>query len=144
MTRIELDRREFLKGCCAAATVGAVGPALFFGNAAHAAVNSYDTVVHMFLRGGIDGLNLVLPISGNDRTHSEQARPRIQVPVGGWNAALRPPLATGSATGFGRHGGATGRRAIWADGKLAIVHCCGMQTTVTRSHFDAQQYLDSG
>ena len=36
--KIELDRREFLKGCCATATVGAVGPALFFGNAAHAAV----------------------------------------------------------------------------------------------------------
>ena len=144
MTRIELDRREFLKGCCAAATVGAVGPALFFGNAAHAAVNSYDTVVHMFLRGGIDGLNLVLPISGNDRTHYEQARPRIQVPVSGENAALPLTLANGSATGFGLHGGATGLRDIWADGKLAIVHCCGMQTTVTRSHFDAQQYLDFG
>lgn len=144
MTRIELDRREFLKGCCAAATVGAVGPSLFFGGQAHAAPNGYDTIVHVFLRGGIDGLNLVLPIAGNDRIHYEEARPRIQVPVSGENAALPLTLANGSATGFGLHGGATGLRDIWTDGKLAIVHCCGMQTTVTRSHFDAQQYLDFG
>ena len=70
--KIELDRREFLKGCCATATVGAVGPALCFGNAAHAAVNSYDTVVHVFLRGGIDGLNLVVPVAGNDRAFYEE------------------------------------------------------------------------
>ncbi|TWT23271.1 DUF1501 domain-containing protein [Luteimonas marina] len=144
MKRIELDRREFLKGCCATAAVGAVGPSLFFGSAAHAAANSYDTIVHVFLRGGIDGLNLVLPVSGNDRSFYEQARPDIRVPVSGDNAALPLTLSNGSATGFGLHSGASGLRDIWVDGKLAIVHCCGMQTTVTRSHFDAQQYLDFG
>lgn len=144
MTRIELDRREFLKGCCATAAVGAAGPALLFGSPAHAAVNSYDTIVHVFLRGGIDGLNLVLPVSGNDRTFYEQARPDLRVPVSGENAALPLTLANGSATGFGLHGAASGLRDIWTDGRLAIVHCCGMPTTVTRSHFDAQQYLDFG
>ena len=141
---IELDRRGFLKGCCATAAVGAAAPAMFFAGQAHAAANSYDTIVHVFLRGGIDGLNLVVPISGNDRDHYEQARPDIQVPVSGENAALPLTLANGSATGFGLHAAATGLRDIWADGRLAIVHCCGMQTTVTRSHFDAQQYLDFG
>ena len=141
---IELDRRGFLKGCCATAAVGAASPALFFGGHAHAAVNGYDTIVHVFLRGGIDGLNLVVPVSGNDRNHYEQARPDIKVPVSGENAALPLSLANGSATGFGLHGAATGLRDIWVDGKLAIVHCCGMQTAVTRSHFDAQQYLDFG
>lgn len=141
---IELDRRGFLKGCCATAAAGAAGPALFFGGHAQAAVNGYDTIVHVFLRGGIDGLNLVMPVSGNDRNHYEQARPDLRVPVSGENAALPLTLANGSATGFGLHGAATGLRDIWADGKLAIVHCCGMQTTVTRSHFDAQQYLDFG
>ena len=46
MTRIELNRRAFLKGCCATAAVGAVGPAMFYAGDAHAAVNPYDTVVH--------------------------------------------------------------------------------------------------
>ncbi|WP_202839180.1 DUF1501 domain-containing protein [Luteimonas saliphila] len=144
MTRIELDRREFLKGCCATAAVGAAGPALFFASPAEAAVNSYDTIVHVFLRGGIDGLNLVVPVSGNDRDFYEQARPDLRVPLSGDNAALPLTLANGSATGFGLHAAASGLRDIWVDGKLAIVHCCGMQTTVTRSHFDAQQYLDFG
>ena len=141
---IELDRRGFLKGCCATAAAGVAGPALFFGGDAHAAANGYDTVVHVFLRGGIDGLNLVVPLSGNDRTYYEQARPDIRVPVSGENAALPLTLANGAATGFGLHAAASGLRDIWADGRLAIVHCCGIQSTVTRSHFDAQQYLDFG
>ena len=144
MSPIALDRREFLKGCCATATVGAVGPSLFFGGAAHAAANSYDTVVHVFLRGGIDGLNLVVPVSGEDRNFYEAARPDIKVPVSGENAALPLTLANGSASGFGLHAAASGLRDIWLEGRLAIVHCCGMQTAVTRSHFDAQQYLDFG
>ena len=141
---IELDRRGFLKGCCATAAAGVAGPALFFGGDAHAAANGYDTVVHVFLRGGIDGLNLIVPLSGNDRTYYEQARPDIRVPVSGENAALPLTLANGAATGFGLHAAASGLRDIWADGRLAIVHCCGIQSTVTRSHFDAQQYLDFG
>ena len=144
MNRIELDRREFLKGCCATAAIGAAGPTLLFGNAAHAAANSYDTIVHVFLRGGIDGLNLVPPVSGNDRTHYEQARPDLSIAASGEYAALPLTLSGGAATGFGLHPSATGLRDIWSDGKLAIVHCCGMQTTVTRSHFDAQLYLDLG
>ena len=39
---------------------------------------------------------------------------------------------------------ASGLRDLWNDGKLAIVHACGMATTVTRSHFDAQLYIDLG
>ena len=144
MSRIELDRREFLKGCCATATVGAVGPTLFFGTEAHAAVNSYDTVVHVFLRGGIDGLNLVVPVSGNDRGFYEEARPDLSIKASGDYSALPLTLASGTATGFGLHPSATGLRDIWTDGKLAIVHCAGMLTAVTRSHFDAQQYLDFG
>ncbi|HRP73903.1 MAG TPA: DUF1501 domain-containing protein [Luteimonas sp.] len=144
MSRIELDRREFLKGCCATAAVGAAGPTLLFGSDAHAAVNSYDTIVHVFLRGGIDGLNLVVPVSGNDRGFYEEARPDLSIRASGEYSALPLTLAGGGATGFGLHPSATGLRDIWADGKLAIVHCTGMLTAVTRSHFDAQQYLDFG
>ena len=98
MAHIKLDRRDFLKGCCAAAAVGAAGPGLFFSSEANAATNTYDTIVHVFLRGGIDGLNLVLPISGADRGFYEQARPNIQVPLSGTAAALPLTLAAGPAT----------------------------------------------
>ena len=144
MTRIEMNRRAFLKGCCATAAAGAVGPSLLFAPEASAAANSYDTFVLIFLRGGMDGLNLVVPTSGNDRTHYEQARPYLSIPATGSYGALPLTLAGGAATPFGLHPSASGLRDIWNEGRMAIVHACGMQTTVTRSHFDAQLYLDLG
>ncbi len=139
-----LDRREFLKGCGAGAAIAAAGPTLLFSQEAHAAVNPFDTVVVVFLRGGIDGLNLVPPVSGNDRGFYEEARPTLRIPVSGDPSALPLTLANGTATGFGLHPSAVGLHEIWNLGKLAIVQCCGMPTVVTRSHFDAQAYLDLG
>lgn len=144
MSRLILDRRTFLKGCCAAAAGGVAGPALLFSDPAHAAANPYDTIVEVFLRGGIDGLNLVPPIAGNDRSFYEQARPSLNIAATGSYAALPLTLADGSASGFGLHPSASGLRDLWNDGKLAIVHSCGLLTTPTRSHFDAQLYLDLG
>ncbi len=144
LERLEMNRRAFLKGCCATAAAGAVGPTLLFSSEADAAVNTYDTFVLVFLRGGIDGLNLVVPTSGNDRTHYEQARPNLAVDATGAYGALPLTLAGGAATAFGLHPSASGLRDIWDAGRMAIVHGCGMQSTVTRSHFDAQLYLDLG
>ncbi|MEN1940661.1 DUF1501 domain-containing protein [Luteimonas sp. MJ246] len=144
MSSIEFQRRDFLKGCCATAAIGAIGPGLLFSPAAHAAANGYDTIVHVFLRGGIDGLNLVVPVSGEDRVHYEQARPGLAIAASGAYGALPLTLGNGSGTGFGLHPSASGLHELWGDGRLAIVHGCGMQTAVTRSHFDAQLYLDLG
>ena len=144
MKTTSLTRREFIQACCASAATAAAAPALIFSEDAHAAANAYDTVVHVFLRGGFDGLNLVPPIDGADRIHYEQARPDLSVAASGAYAALPLRLANGSATGFGLHPSAVGLSDIWAVGDLAIVQCCGMGSTVTRSHFDAQLYLDLG
>lgn len=144
MSDLRLDRREFVKGCCATAAVGAAGPSLLFSREAQAAANPYDTVVLVFLRGGMDGLNLVPPIAGNDRGFYEEARPSLNIAASGTYGALPLSLADNTATGFGLHPSATGLYDLWNAGKLAIVHSCGMATTVTRSHFDAQLYLDLG
>ncbi|MEL1264122.1 DUF1501 domain-containing protein [Pseudoxanthomonas putridarboris] len=144
MSDFRLTRREFVKGCSAAAVVGAAGGSMLFAEDVGAAANAYDTVVHLFLRGGIDGLNLVVPTSGADRTHYEEARPNLQIAASGAYGALPLTLANGTDTRFGLHPSATGLRDLWNDGKLAIVHACGMATTVTRSHFDAQLYIDLG
>ena len=143
MSDYTLTRREFVKGCCSAALVGGAGSGLMFADDAIAAANSYDTVVHLFLRGGMDGLNLVLPVSGNDRTFYEEARPNLAIAASGAYGALPLTLGTGAATGFGLHPSATGLRDLWNDGKLAIVHACGMPTG-TRSHFDSQLSIDLG
>lgn len=140
-----LTRREFLKGTCATAAAGAVaGPALLFADPALAAPNGHDTIVHLFLRGGLDGLNLVVPIDGADRGFYEQARPNLAIAATGAYAALPLTLANGAATGFGLHPSASGLRDLWNAGHLGIVHACGLLTSVTRSHFDAQLYIDLG
>jgi hypothetical protein len=144
MSDLHIDRREFLKGACATAAVGAAGPSMLFSSEAQAAVNTYDTVVLVFLRGGIDGLNLIPPVAGNDRTYYEEARPSLNIAASGAYSALPLTLANGTATGFGMHPSAAGLKGLWDAGKLAIVHSCGMPTVVTRSHFDAQLYLDLG
>ena len=120
MTSLTLSRRRFLKACAASAAVGAVGPTLLFSGAAEAAANAHDTVVFLFLRGGMDGLNLVVPTDGNDRTFYEQARPALQIAASGTYGALPLTLAGGAATGFGLHPSATGLRDIWNNGQLAL------------------------
>ncbi len=144
MSDLHIDRREFIKGACATAAVGAAGPSMLFSSEAQAAVNSYDTVVLVFLRGGIDGLNLVPPIAGNDRSFYEEARPSLTIASSGAYGALPLTLANGTATGFGLHPSAVGLKGLWDAGNLAIVHSCGMPNIVNRSHFDAQLYLDLG
>lgn len=141
---IKVDRREFIKGAAAAAAAGVAGPSLFFSEDAAAAPNAYDTVLVVFLRGGMDGLNLVVPTSGADRGFYETNRPTLSIPNTGTNAALPLTLAGDVATPFGLHPSASGLHGIWNAGKLAIVHCCGMPTVVNRSHFDAQSFLDAG
>ena len=47
-----------------------------------------DILVVVFLRGGMDGLNLVPPVSGSDRSRYEVARPSLAVPLSGDGAAL--------------------------------------------------------
>ncbi|GHA81556.1 DUF1501 domain-containing protein [Cognatilysobacter bugurensis] len=138
-----ISRRHFLKGCTAAAAVAAAGPQLFFSSV-HAAANGHDTLVVLFLRGGLDGLNLVVPVSGEDRAHYEAARPTLAIPVSGTYGALPLTLASGAATGFGLHPSAVGLRDLWDGGQLAIVHACGLRESVTRSHFDAQLTIELG
>src|SRR5690349_5676383 len=96
-----VDRRGFLKGCAGAAAIGAAAPAMFFSPQAKAAANGYDTLVVLFLRGAMDGLNLVIPVSGEDRTHYENARPTLAIANSGTYGALPLTLGDGSATGFG-------------------------------------------
>src|SRR3546814_16322084 len=100
--RLLLDRREFLKGCCATAAVRAVaGPSLLFSDPAHAAANPYAPIVHVFLRGGLDGLNPLPPASGNDPPFYQHARPDMSTPPPGPPGPLPPTLTIVPAPGVG-------------------------------------------
>jgi uncharacterized protein (DUF1501 family) len=92
-------------------------------------------LVAIFQRGAADGLNIVVP-------HGEKAyyelRPTIAIP--------RPGAADGAVDldgFFGLHPSLASLKPLFAQGRLAIVDAVGSPDP-TRSHFDAQDYMESG
>ena len=130
-------RRGFCVGCSTAiaSLAGSRFNSLAFGG--QAGFND-DILLVVFLRGGIDGLNLVPPTTHPDRGHYETYRNDIQVPVSGSNSALD------IGSGFGLHRGAQRLHELYQDGHVAIVQATGMTTVSTRSHFDAMEYMELG
>lgn len=128
-------RRTFLYGCSAAAATLA-GARFSFAAFGRSSATSPVLVV-IFLRGGADGLSMVAPLDGVDRAFYEAARPRLALPRSGPDALL--PLD-------GRFGLASVAAPLvnfYQRGKVAIVVACGL-TDDTRSHFDAQEYMELG
>ena len=90
----------------------------------------------LFQRGAADGLNIVVP-------HGESAyyamRPSIAIP--------RPNRGQESVIDldgfFGLHPSMALFKPLWDQKHLAIVHAAGSPDN-TRSHFDAQDYMESG
>lgn len=133
-----LTRRTFLKGSALGLT--ALGVQLGFrAGTARAQWQDDRFLVFVFLRGGMDGLNLVPPIDGPDRAPYEAKRPTINIRTTGPTAAL--PLSGD----FGLHFAATGLHELYQRGKLAVVHGVGFPVErISRSHFDAQDYVELG
>ncbi|MER2599784.1 MAG: DUF1501 domain-containing protein [Caldilineales bacterium] len=136
---MEISRRTFLKGCSTAIAALAGSRLTGFGflNPALAAAPSSDEIlVSVFLRGGIDGLNVVVPYNEGEYYTN---RPRISIapPGSGTRAAFD---LNGQ---FGLHPAAGGLRDLYQANKLAFVHAAGL-TSDTRSHFDAMEYMERG
>lgn len=130
-------RRGFLVGC-SAAIAGMAGSrfnSVAFGSP-EGGVNN-EIMLMIFLRGGLDGLNLIPPIDGPDRGHYETGRPNLAVPASGPDAAI-------SLDGqFGLHPSAAPLFDLFQDNKLSIVHAVGLDES-TRSHFDAMESIELG
>jgi uncharacterized protein (DUF1501 family) len=88
-------------------------------------------LVVVFLRGAVDGLNVVIP-----RTESAyyDGRPNIAV-------SERDALVLDDR--FGLHPALAPLLPLWKERRLAFVHACG-SPDASRSHFDAQDYMESG
>ena len=93
-------------------------------------------LVTIFQRGAVDGLNMVVPYGEQDYYKS---RPTIAIP--------RPGAADVSALDldgfFAFHPRLAPLQKLYARRELAIVHACGSPNS-TRSHFDAQDYMETG
>jgi uncharacterized protein (DUF1501 family) len=128
-----MKRREFLKS---ALTVSAV---LFLTENGWAAKaigdeNSKKRLVVIFLRGAVDGLNVVVPYS---ESAYYSARPTIAIPRPNENGGVLP-----LDNHFGLHPALSPVMPLWEQKTLAFVHASGSPDS-SRSHFDAQDYMET-
>jgi uncharacterized protein (DUF1501 family) len=130
-----MRRRDFLRAATAASAAGIVllSPHAWAARALDAD-QSRKRLVLVFMRGAVDGLNVVVPYG--DSSYYE-SRPTIAIPRAGDGAVLN---LDGH---FGLHPALASLMPLWQDGTLAFVAACGSPDP-TRSHFDAQDYMESG
>ena len=131
----EMTRRKFLAlGGLTLAGFGLV-PAWARAAASAAARGTRKTLVVLFQRGAADGLNIVPPYA--DPAY-RKARPTIRIEAPG-----RPGGALDLDGRFGLHPRLSPLLPLWTRGRMAVVHAAG-SPDATRSHFDAQDCMESG
>ncbi len=129
---MSITRRGFIRNSALAA-VGTTALPQFLQRAAFGAeqTSRAKRLVVIFQRGAADGLNIVVP-------HGEPAyyamRPSINI----------PRSAVIDLDGrFGLHPSMSALQPLWKQNHLAVVHAAGSPDP-TRSHFDAQDFMESG
>ena len=133
---MSITRRVFLKNGALALVATTAIPSFLTRTVWGIDGTSRKRLVVLFQRGAADGLNIVVP-------HGESAyysmRPSIAIP--------RPNRGQESAIDldgfFGLHPSLASFKPLWDQKRLAIVHAAGSPDN-TRSHFDAQDYMESG
>jgi len=134
-----MSRRHFLQSL-ALSSVGAGASILLpFGREAFAlsseSIPTRKKLIVIMLRGAVDGLSVVAPTS--DVNYS-RLRPTI--------ALSRPGKENGAIDldgYFSLHPALADLQSLWGEKKLAFVHASGSPDN-TRSHFDAQDYMETG
>jgi len=137
-----MDRRYFLKSSgIGLASFGLMSAAPNFLHQFANAQTQTDRrgrkkiLICIFQRGAVDGLNMVVPYGDSEYYNLRNA------------IAIRKPNETDGAVNldgyFGLHPSLKPFQAFWNNKQLAVVHSAGSPDN-TRSHFDAQDYMESG
>ncbi|WP_254174949.1 DUF1501 domain-containing protein [Planktothrix pseudagardhii] len=131
-----MERRQFLKfvglvGTSAIATLGTQG----WVAKSFATSPSPKRLIVIFLRGGIDGLNVVVPYA---EPEYYAARPVIAIPKPGTEKGVLDLDGF-----FGIHPALSPLMPLWKQGNLAFIHAVGSPIS-NRSHFEAQDQLETG
>lgn len=131
---MNVTRRRFLQGS------GALGVSLLAPRFAFAAdggdpIQPTDTLVVIFQRGGMDGLQAVVPHADGDYY---RLRPGIGLPRPGAEGGVIDLDGM-----FGLNPAASALKPLYDAGRLAVVHAAGLDTR-NRSHFDCQDMVERG
>ncbi len=130
-----MNRRRFLKSSGLALVGSAVMPNVFVRMAAAGTTAGKKVLVTIFQRGAVDGLNMIVP-------YGEQAYYAARRSI-----AIARPGATDGALDldgfFGAHPALSSLMPHFHDRSAAFIHAVGSPHS-TRSHFDAQDFMESG
>jgi len=131
-----MTRRDFLKFAGGATlSLFSLNPLLKMSSLAVPVPNQTPRMVVIFLRGAVDGLNIVVPSAEN---YYYELRPTIAIPEPGQAGG-----ALALDNHFALHPALNALMPYWQQKKLAFVHACGSPNP-TRSHFEAQDYMELG
>jgi uncharacterized protein (DUF1501 family) len=130
-----ISRRIFLKdGGLALVSLG-FAPAFLARTVEGIGAARQKVLIAIFQRGAVDGLNMIVPFG---EPEYYRARPTL--------AIAKPGSSSDAALDldgfFGLHPRMKPLKPLWDSGNLAIVHASGSPDD-TRSHFDAQDYMES-
>lgn len=135
-----ISRRDFIRATAAVSAYGALRslwpswmPRFAFANEG---TQGGDVLVCIFLRGGADALNMVVPF-GDDNYY--RARPLL---------GIKPPDARGERAlelddFFGLNNDMRAMQEIFKTGHMTAVHACG-SPSASRSHFEAMDIIERG
>jgi uncharacterized protein (DUF1501 family) len=142
----ELSRRQFLTNAAAGVSAAAVFPAWLPKIVmSKAYASNRDIIVSVFMRGGADGLSLCVPFADANYYTS---RSTIAIPKPDSTAATKGVNLDGffmfpQAMAGGTAAGTGGLMPAYQATDLVVVHATG-QLNNSRSHFDAQRYMEVG
>src|SRR5437870_13831540 len=129
-----ITRRYFLRASAIAAAGFGAAPSWLLRAAAQGE-SKWKILVAVFQRGAADGLNIVVPFF--EKRYYE-LRPSIAAPAPGKNNG-----AIDLDGRFALHPSLQSLKPLWDGGQLAIVEAAGSPDP-NRSHFEAQDYMESG
>jgi uncharacterized protein (DUF1501 family) len=133
---MEISRRCFLKSS-GLAFVGLGFAPEFLGRAlAQSSTAGSKVLIVLFQRGAADGLSMVPPFS-DPQYYALRPTTALSPPGKGANSSIRLNDT------FGLHPSLSALQRFWSDGTLGIVHAVGSPKP-TRSHFDAQDFVEAG
>jgi uncharacterized protein (DUF1501 family) len=114
-----MKRRCFLQHAGALAGTAALGQfGVLATHAARAAsANDYKALVCIFLYGGNDANNMIVPLDTAGYANYAQTRSYLALP----QSQLLPLAVTGGAPLYGLHPALPGLQSLWASGNLAVV-----------------------
>ncbi len=111
-----MERRTFLKHAGALAGTAALGQ-LGCLAAQAAGASDYKALVCIFLYGGNDSNNLIVPLDSAQYASYSQARGDLALP----QSQLLPLVASSGSPAFGLHPALPGLQSLWASGHMAVI-----------------------